>query len=571
MQQWMLYTKRADFNEISARFLILPYTARIMVNRDIKEDEMEMFLRPDIGALHSPYLLEGIEEAALFLKNKILSNKSILIVGDYDIDGVCSTYIYYSALKKLGACVDYVIPDRIKDGYGINKSIINEAADRGIDTVLTCDNGISAFEALSYGKSLGLNIIVTDHHEVFKDENGQDRLPEADIVIDPKKSTCTYPYKEICGAMVAYKLVKALYLLYGIEESEVFTEFEDFVSIATVGDVMPLRDENRIILKQSLKRLKNTKNIGLLKLIEVCSLNSKQITSFDIGFIIGPCINAGGRLESAETALRLFISDKEDEAVNLALHLKELNDERKALTLKNFNIAVEQVEKLYLNDKILVVYLKDCHESLAGIIAGRLRERYYKPVFVLTDTQEGTLKGSGRSIENYDMFKGLCSADIYLLKYGGHKMAAGLSLEREKLEQFRKYLNENCTLSEDDLKEKIWIDIALPFSYITIDFLKELELLEPFGAGNAKPAFAGRDIEILSARVFGSERNVVKLKVKGSDGFVIDALVFTDGDKFIKECQEYKYMSAVFYPQINDYMGRKNIELIIRHYKFTGN
>ena len=388
MQQWMLYTKRADFNEISARFLILPYTARIMVNRDIKEDEMEMFLRPDIGALHSPYLLEGIKEAALFLKNKILSNKSILIVGDYDIDGVCSTYIYYSALKKLGACVDYVIPDRIKDGYGINKSIINEAAYRGIDTVLTCDNGISAFEALSYGKSLGLNIIVTDHHEVFKDENGQDRLPEADIVIDPKKSTCSYPYKEICGAMVAYKLVKALYGLYGIEESEVFTECEDFVSIATVGDVMPLRDENRIILKQSLKRLKNTKNIGLLKLIEVCSLNSKQITSFDIGFIIGPCINAGGRLESAETALRLFISDKEDEAVNLALHLKELNDERKALTLKNFNIAVEQVEKLYLNDKILVVYLKDCHESLAGIIAGRLRERYYNPVFVLTDTQE---------------------------------------------------------------------------------------------------------------------------------------------------------------------------------------
>lgn len=526
MKQWMLYSKRADFNKISARFLISPYTARIMVNRDIREEEMEIFLRPDIKSVPSPYLLNGAGEAAKVLKAKIESDKRIRIVGDYDIDGVCSTYIYYSALKRLGAKVDYEIPDRIKDGYGINEAIIEAAYRDKIDTVLTCDNGIAAFEALSYGKSLGLSIIVTDHHEVFKAEDGSDRLPEADIVIDPKRSDCNYPYKNICGAMVAYKLVKVLYELYALSDTGEFTEFEDFVSIATVGDVMPLRAENRFFLKQSLKRLKNTKNTGLRKLLETCGLMSKEINSFDIGFVIGPCINAGGRLESAKIALKLFISQEEASAQQLALRLKELNDERKALTLKGLKQAIAQVEALYLEDRVLVVYLEGCHESLAGIIAGRLREKYYKPAFVITNTEDNALKGSGRSIEAYDMFKKICEADKYLLKYGGHKMAAGLSLEKERLDEFRAFLNANCSLTEEDFKEKLWIDIALPFSYITEELVNELELLEPFGQDNPKPAFAGKDIKILSIKILGKDRNVVRLVVKGSDNFIMEALIF---------------------------------------------
>ena len=570
MKQWMLYSKRADFNKISARFLISPYTARIMVNRDIREEEMEIFLRPDIKSVPSPYLLNGAGEAAKVLKAKIESDKRIRIVGDYDIDGVCSTYIYYSALKRLGAKVDYEIPDRIKDGYGINEAIIEAAYRDKIDTVLTCDNGIAAFEALSYGKSLGLSIIVTDHHEVFKAEDGSDRLPEADIVIDPKRSDCNYPYKNICGAMVAYKLVKVLYELYALSDTGEFTEFEDFVSIATVGDVMPLRAENRFFLKQSLKRLKNTKNTGLRKLLETCGLMSKEINSFDIGFVIGPCINAGGRLESAKIALKLFISQEEASAQQLALRLKELNDERKALTLKGLKQAIAQVEALYLEDRVLVVYLEGCHESLAGIIAGRLREKYYKPAFVITNTEDNALKGSGRSIEAYDMFKKICEADKYLLKYGGHKMAAGLSLEKERLDEFRAFLNANCSLTEEDFKEKLWIDIALPFSYITEELVNKLELLEPFGQDNPKPAFAGKDIKILSIKILGKDRNVVRLVVKGSDNFIMEALIFTDGDKFLEEVGNHKYMSAIFYPKVNEYRGRKSIELIIRHYKFTG-
>ena len=564
--EWFLYTKRGDFDGIAKKYNISPLLAKIIVNRGIAEDSIGNYLGALKCKLNNAHDFKNIDKAAIFIKEYIEGGKKIRVVGDYDIDGICSTYVLISALRYLGADVDYEIPDRIKDGYGINESIIKKSYEDGCDLIITCDNGIAAFGALELAAKLGVKVIVTDHHEVFREDN-KDLLPRADIIVNPKQEDCSYPFKQVCGAFVAYRLIEVLYELFLIPESET-EKFKEFIAIATVGDVMPLVSENRIIVKQGLERIKLSENIGLKSLIKVCGIDSKNINSYDIGFILGPCFNASGRLESAKLSLKLLLTSDEKEAIELAEYIKSLNDERKALTQKGVEFAIELVESKYINDDIIVAYIGDYHESLAGIIAGRLKERYKKPCFIITDTEEGLIKGSGRSIEAYNMFEGIRAADSLLTKYGGHPMAAGLSLEKDKLSEFRKLLNSNSKLKESDFVEKIWIDIALPFAYLSEDFVKELSLLEPFGQGNQKPNFAQKQVEIINLRVFGQNRNVVKLRCKDSFGTGIDALIFTDGDEFIKELGDKRLFDIIYYPKINDFNNKITVQIVIRDWKF---
>ena len=564
--EWFLYTKRGDFDGIAKKYNISPLLAKIIVNRGIAEDSIGNYLGALKCKLNNAHDFKNIDKAAIFIKEYIEGGKKIRVVGDYDIDGICSTYVLISALKHLGADADYEIPDRIKDGYGINESIIKKSHEDGCELIITCDNGIAAFGALELAAKLGVKVIVTDHHEVFREDN-KDLLPRADIIVNPKQEDCSYPFKQVCGAFVAYRLIEVLYELFSIPKSEI-EKFKEFIAIATVGDVMPLISENRIIVKQGLERIKLSENIGLKSLIKVCGIDSKNINSYDIGFILGPCFNASGRLESAKLSLKLLLTNDEKEAVELAEYIKSLNDERKALTQKGLEFAIELVEGKYVDDDIIVAYIGDYHESLAGIIAGRLKERYKKPCFVITDTEEGLIKGSGRSIEAYNMFEGIRAADSLLTKYGGHPMAAGLSLEKDRLSEFRKLLNSNSELKESDFVEKIWIDIALPFAYLSEDFVKELSLLEPFGQGNQKPNFAQKQVEIINLRVFGQNRNVVKLRCKDSFGTGIDALIFTDGDEFIKELGDKRLFDIIYYPKINDFNNKITVQIVIRDWKF---
>ena len=564
--EWFLYTKRGDFDGIAKKYNISPLLAKIIVNRGIAEDSIGNYLGALKCKLNNAHNFKNIDKAAIFIKEYIEGGKKIRVVGDYDIDGICSTYVLISALRYLDADADYEIPDRIKDGYGINESIIKKSYEDGCDLIITCDNGIAAFGALELAAKLGVKVIVTDHHEVFREDN-KDLLPRADIIVNPKQEDCSYPFKQVCGAFVAYRLIEVLYELFLIPVSEI-EKFKEFIAIATVGDVMPLISENRIIVKQGLERIKLSENIGLKSLIKVCGIDSKNINSYDIGFILGPCFNASGRLESAKLSLRLLLTNDEKEAIELAEYIKSLNDERKALTQKGVEFAIELVESKYIDDDIIVAYIGDYHESLAGIIAGRLKERYKKPCFVITDTEEGLIKGSGRSIEAYNMFEGIRAADSLLTKYGGHPMAAGLSLEKDKLLEFRKLLNSNSKLKESDFVEKIWIDIALPFAYLNENFVKELSLLEPFGQGNQKPNFAQKQVEIINLRVFGQNRNVVKLRCKDSFGTGIDALIFTDGDEFIKELGDKRLFDIIYYPKINDFNNKITVQIVIRDWKF---
>jgi single-stranded-DNA-specific exonuclease recJ len=564
--EWFLYTKRGDFDGIAKKYNISPLLAKIIVNRGIAEDSIGNYLGALKCKLNNAHDFKNIDKAAIFIKEYIEGGKKIRVVGDYDIDGICSTYVLISALKHLGADADYEIPDRIKDGYGINESIIKKSHEDGCELIITCDNGIAAFGALELAAKLGVKVIVTDHHEVFREDN-KDLLPRADMIVNPKQEDCFYPFKQVCGAFVAYRLIEVLYELFSIPKSEI-EKFKEFIAIATVGDVMPLISENRIIVKQGLERIKLSENIGLKSLIKVCGIDSKNINSYDIGFILGPCFNASGRLESAKLSLKLLLTNDEKEAVELAEYIKSLNDERKALTQKGLEFAIELVEGKYVDDDIIVAYIGDYHESLAGIIAGRLKERYKKPCFVITDTEEGLIKGSGRSIEAYNMFEGIRAADSLLTKYGGHPMAAGLSLEKDRLSEFRKLLNSNSELKESDFVEKIWIDIALPFAYLSEDFVKELSLLEPFGQGNQKPNFAQKQVEIINLRVFGQNRNVVKLRCKDSFGTGIDALIFTDGDEFIKELGDKRLFDIIYYPKINDFNNKITVQIVIRDWKF---
>ncbi len=564
--KWMVYAKKADFNAIAQEFHISPVTARVMRNRDVcGQEAIRRYLYGTGRDMYSPRLLKDVEKAADILKEKVEKGKWIRIVGDYDIDGVCSTYLLFRALSRVGAQVDYEIPDRVRDGYGINEQIIEAAAGDGVDTILTCDNGISAAAELHRAKELGMTVIVTDHHDIARKDD-RDILPPADAIVNPKQQECTYPWKEICGAVVAYKLIYVLYEKFQVPLSE-WEEMLEFAAIATVGDVMRLQDENRILVKEGLARLPMTNSVGLKKLVEKNNLDIGHLTAFHIGYVIGPCLNAGGRLQTAKMALRLLLSRDEEEADRLAEELKELNDQRKDMTSAGVEEAAEQVETLYRDDKVLVPYLPDCHESLAGIIAGRLRERFHKPVFVLTDASDG-VKGSGRSIEGYHMFEALLEVKDLLTKFGGHPMAAGLSLPGEKVEEFRRRLNDNARLTEEDFIPRIWIDAAMPMEYVSEPLVRELEMLEPFGQGNEKPQFAQKGVHIRTAKVLGRNRNAVKLSMVTPSGAPVEGILFTEGDAFMEEMGGRREMDVIYYPGINEYNGRRTLQMVVKEYRF---
>ena len=565
---WMLQTKRADFNGLAMRLGVSPVAVRIMRNRGLLDErEMRKYLYGTLDDLYDPRQMKGIETAAGIIEKKLIEGKKIRIIGDYDIDGVCSTYILLKGFHRAAGNgqIDYEIPDRIRDGYGINESIIRQAAEDGIDTLVTCDNGIAALKEISIAKQLGMTVVVTDHHEVPVDAYGQ-ILPPADAVVDPKQDGETYPYHEICGAVVAWKLINVIYEDLGIPEHE-WMELLEFAAIATVGDVMKLQDENRLIVKYGLKKIGSTKNTGLRMLVEKNNLDINNLSAYHIGFVIGPCLNAGGRLKSAKVALRMLLEQDPDRVSGLADELKELNDVRKDMTAKGETEAIEQVERFYMSDKVLVVFLPECHESLAGIIAGRLREHFHKPSFVLTRGEQSA-KGSGRSIEAYHMYQGLCEVSDLLVKFGGHPMAAGLSIEESDIDEFRRRLNENAKLTEDDFVPQIWIDVPMPFEYVNEKIVDELKGLEPFGQGNEKPLFAQKSLTIRNVRVLGKNRNVVKMNLVTNTGHPFDGLLFADGDRFLEEQTGQNTIDMIYYPDVNEYNGTRTLQAIIKNYKF---
>ncbi len=586
MERWVLLRKGADFEAIGRRFGISPRLACLIRNREvIGENAVDRYLNGTLADLYDGKLLKGMDQAIGILKEKIEGRQKIRVIGDYDIDGVNATYILMEGLEMLGGDVDMDIPDRIADGYGLNVNLIERAYREGIDTIITCDNGIAAAKEIAYGKSLGMTVVVTDHHEVPYEEKDGERhyiLPPADAVVDPKREDCGYPFKGLCGAAVAYKLVEALHEASGLDVEDMDYLIEN-VAIATVGDVMDLEDENRIFVKEGLRMLESTQNQGLKALIECTKLDKAQIRAYHIGFILGPCLNASGRLDTAKRALELLRAKDLKDADRLAGDLKALNDSRKDLTEEAVAQAKEQVENGGLkNEKVLVIYLPSCHESLAGIVAGRIRESFYKPVFVLTDAEEG-IKGSGRSIDAYHMYEELSKCKELFTKFGGHRLAAGLSLEKENLEEFRRRINENCSLSEEELTEKVSIDMELPFSCVTERFIQELSLIEPFGKGNTKPVFAVRSAEVLSGRVLGKNRDTLKLRLKDASQTAIDALYFKYADELLgtlakrygKQAVERMLMgrstrmtlSITYYPGLNEYMGRVTPQITITHYK----
>lgn len=565
---WMLQTKRADFNGLAMCLGVSPVAVRIMRNRGLLDErEMRKYLYGTLDDLYDPRQMKGMETAAGIIEKKLIEGKKIRIIGDYDIDGVCSTYILLKGFHRAAGNgqIDYEIPDRIRDGYGINESIIRQAAEDGIDTLVTCDNGIAALKEISIAKQLGMTVVVTDHHEVPVDAYGQ-ILPPADAVVDPKQDGETYPYHEICGAVVAWKLINVIYEDLGIPEHE-WMELLEFAAIATVGDVMKLQDENRLIVKYGLKKIGSTKNTGLRMLVEKNNLDINNLSTYHIGFVIGPCLNAGGRLKSAKVALRMLLEQDPDRVSGLADELKELNDVRKDMTAKGETEAIEQVERFYMSDKVLVVFLPECHESLAGIIAGRLREHFHKPSFVLTRGEQSA-KGSGRSIEAYHMYQGLCEVSDLLVKFGGHPMAAGLSIEESDIDEFRRRLNENAKLTEDDFVPQIWIDVPMPFEYVNEKIVDELKGLEPFGQGNEKPLFAQKSLTIRNVRVLGKNRNVVKMNLVTNTGHPFDGLLFADGDRFLEEQTGQNTIDMIYYPDVNEYNGTRTLQAIIKNYKF---
>ena len=586
MENWVLLRKGADFQHISEKFHISPRVASLIRNRDvIGDDAIEKYLNGTIADLYDGMLMKDMDKAVAVLGEKIKENAKIRIIGDYDIDGIQSTYILLEGFRILGADVDSDIPDRMKDGYGLNRNLIDRALEADVDTIITCDNGIAAAEEIAYAKSMGMTIVVTDHHEVPYTEIGAGRryiLPEADAVVDPKQEDCTYPFKGLCGAAVAYKLVEALMEAMGKDAEDADYLMEN-VAIATIGDVMDLVDENRIFVKQGLDMLKRTENLGLKALMGCTGVNVDKLSPYHIGFVIGPCMNASGRLDTAKRALELLEAKKVAEADLLAGDLKALNDSRKDMTAQAVEEAFIQVENSELKDAdVLVVYLPECHESLAGIVAGRIREKYYRPVFVLTKGAEG-LKGSGRSIETWHMYEGLNRVKHLLSKFGGHKMAAGLSMREEDVEPFRQKINEICTLTEDDLQEKIHIDVPMPVSYVSFRLVEELELLEPFGTGNPKPVFAQKDLKFVSARALGKAGNVLRFTVEDSEQKRWEMMYFGGKDNFEAYAAEkygqtaldglYSgkgsplYFDVVYYPGVNTWQGNTKLQLVMQQYR----
>ena len=574
MEKWFVAMKKADFNGIAEKYQISPIIARLMRNRDVIGDEaIDFYLNGTVEDLYDGLLMKDMDRAVDILKEKIEEGKKIRVIGDYDIDGVNATYILQQGLAGLGADVDTDIPDRIKDGYGLNQMLIDRALEDDVDTIITCDNGIAAMNEIAYGKENGMTIVVTDHHEVpYLEKNGEKKylLPPADAVVDPHRADCEYPFKGLCGAAVAYKLVEVLYRVSGKSEQEVEHLQESLmenVAIATIGDVMDLVGENRVFVKKGLELLKTTKNEGLHALMQCTGVDTANLNTYHIGFVIGPCINAGGRLDTAKRALELLNASNRREAVTLAADLKELNDSRKEMTEEGVEEAVRQIESSsWKDDRVLVVYLPECHESIAGIIAGRIKERYYRPTFVLTKGETG-VKGSGRSIEAYDMFAEMSRCRELFTKFGGHKLAAGLSLEEEKVEVFRKRINELADLTEEDLQMKVSIDMRLPFPYINEELIHELKILEPFGKGNGKPLFAESKLRVIRPRIFGKNRNVLKCRLEDQQGNQMEAVYFGEVEDCLRQMEKKQIMSFTYYPSINEYMGRRTIQLTIVNYQ----
>ena len=574
MEKWFVTMKKADFNGIAEKYQISPIIARLMRNRDVIGDEaIDFYLNGTVEDLYDGLLMKDMDRAVDILKEKIEEGKKIRVIGDYDIDGVNATYILQQGLAGLGADVDTDIPDRIKDGYGLNQMLIDRALEDDVDTIVTCDNGIAAMSEIAYGKENGMTIVVTDHHEVpYLEENGKKKylLPPADAVVDPHRADCEYPFKGLCGAAVAYKLVEVLYRVSGKSEQEVEhlqDNLMENVAIATIGDVMDLVGENRVFVKKGLELLKTTKNEGLHALMQCTGVDTANLNTYHIGFVLGPCINAGGRLDTAKRALELLNASNRREAVTLASDLKELNDSRKEMTEEGVEEAVRQIESSsWKDDQVLVVYLPKCHESIAGIIAGRIKERYYRPTFVLTRGETG-VKGSGRSIEAYDMFAEMSRCRELFTKFGGHKLAAGLSLEEENVEVFRKRINELADLTEDDLQMKVSIDMRLPFPYINEELIHELKILEPFGKGNGKPLFAESKLRVIQPRIFGKNRNVLKCRLEDQQGNQMEAVYFGEVEDCLQQMEKKQIMSFTYYPSINEYMGRRTIQLTIVNYQ----
>ena len=574
MEKWFVAMKKADFNGIAEKYQISPIIARLMRNRDVIGDEaIDFYLNGTVEDLYDGLLMKDMDRAVDILKEKIEEGKKIRVIGDYDIDGVNATYILQQGLAGLGADVDTDIPDRIKDGYGLNQMLIDRALEDDVDTIITCDNGIAAMNEIAYGKENGMTIVVTDHHEVpYLEENGEKKylLPPADAVVDPHRADCEYPFKGLCGAAVAYKLVEVLYRVSGKSEQEVEYLQESLmenVAIATIGDVMDLVGENRVFVKKGLELLKTTKNEGLHALMQCTGVDTANLNTYHIGFVIGPCINAGGRLDTAKRALELLNASNRREAVTLAADLKELNDSRKEMTEEGVEEAVRQIESSsWKDDQVLVVYLPECHESIAGIIAGRIKERYYRPTFVLTKGETG-VKGSGRSIEAYDMFAEMSRCRELFTKFGGHKLAAGLSLEEEKVEVFRKRINELADLTEEDLQMKVSIDMRLPFPYINEELIHELKILEPFGKGNGKPLFAESKLRVIQPRIFGKNRNVLKCRLEDQQGNQMEAVYFGEVEDCLQQMEKKQIMSFTYYPTVNEYMGKRTIQLTIVNYQ----
>ena len=572
MAKWFVYAKKADFKAIGEAYGIDQVIARVIRNRNIcTKEQFDMYLSDSLEGMHMPELLKDADKAVDIIISKIEQKKKIRIIGDYDIDGICSTTILYKALKETGAEVDYAVPHRINDGYGINETLIDAAIADGVDTILTCDNGIAAINQVEYAKSHNLTVIITDHHDITFEENGTQKryiYPKADAIVNPKRDDCGYPFKMLCGAAVAYKLVEVLYKKRWLSEYNKYKssldEYRQFAAIATIGDVVDLIDENRILVKNGLRSIANTKNIGLRVLIDICKIDINKLTPYSVGFVIGPCLNASGRLDTAKNAIELFLEADENTAKSKAMELYAFNEERKGMTESELSKALKIIDETEIkNDKVLVIYLPECHESIAGIIAGRIKELYYRPTFVITDAKEGA-KGSGRSIEGYNMFEEITKCAGLLTKFGGHPMAAGISLDKDKIDEFRKRLNKNQTLTEQQLEPVVWIDVPMPLNYVTYTLVEQLSVLEPFGKGNEKPVFADKDLIVKSVNIIGKKSNVLKLMLEAQDGSVFEAIQFMyDGNK----PQVGQKIAITYYPDINEFRGKRNLQFIIKEWK----
>ena len=570
MQKWRVYSKKADFDAIGSRFNIDPVTARIIRNRDVTDMEnVDMYLNGTLDSLHDPMMMKDMDKAVSVIASSIRDNKHIRIIGDYDIDGICSIYILFKGLKICGADVDYEVPDRITDGYGINENLIKQAYEAGVEVIITCDNGIAAASQIDYANELGMTVVITDHHDVPYEETDNGRryiIPKAAAVVDPKQNDCRYPFKMLCGAGIAYKFIDCMVKEFQTGDS-VMPELLQFAAIATVGDIVDLLDENRIIVKEGLKLIANTGNYGLNALMAVTGVSRESINAYHIGFVLGPCLNASGRLDSAKRALKMLVTDDRAEAERHAGELKDLNEERKKLTSEAVDKAVDMVENSSLkDDRVLVIFLPDCHESIAGIVAGRIREKYYKPVIVLTRGEQEA-KGSARSIESYNMFEKLSECKDLFTRFGGHPMAAGLSLPEENIPEFRRRINEHCNLSEEDLTETVWIDVPMPLEYINEKLILELGGLEPFGKANPKPVFADKNISIRNIRAIGKDKQYTRMTIAKDSGIVIDAVVFFPCTELETVYNKNGRISCTYYPEINEFRDKKQIQVCVTGYR----